>query len=222
MQNPFPDGKGSCYKWTERGIVPMMTRKELYDGVWISTVRGFAEEQDLNYARLLQILKEQDIPKPDRRALFRIRQGEDGRQMNHRPALEGDPDAPVRLPHRRPPKAIEAGTGHDMSARLAPDLSSLGRDRDVSYSLELARTEDLIRKARDYEDAASIRRLIKGVRKRLETGDLEHPERFAEWAAWASEKAAWLDPAEARCDELLGRRHDPILAPKEKRPRERS
>ncbi|MBO7689218.1 MAG: hypothetical protein J6T14_00035 [Clostridia bacterium] len=80
-----------------------------------------------------------------------------------------------------------------------------------SYSRELERTEELIRKARDYEDAARIRRLILGVQRKLPGGALEYTENWSEWAAWASEKAEWLDPTVGRSDRILGRRHDAIL-----------
>lgn len=396
-----------------------MTRQELYDAVWARTVRIFAAENELNYSRLLKLLKEEQIPRPSRKEVELIKQGEAGLRLVRRPPLPGDPASPVTLPRMRgtrpfprndpadapkpkpgavltprtvlrdferhprwktlyflPPaerrRVIReteriAGTPegklHPRTRKLQRDVAaweaqvrilggearaeeslakpdilkrvstenaervlrildalyrsvtvlggevqedgsvrvlgevitlsfkesrtkvphkttlyeetgdppeeppkwdlrftgkltlSVGylyavRDRkdsriedrlgdvlellyqtafqltmksdpavpkesaqDRSYTEEMERMEELLRKARDYEDAARIRRLIKGVQHRIATGDLDYSDRFAEWAVWASDKAAWLDPTEARYDEILGRRHEPILRP---------
>lgn len=88
------------------------------------------------------------------------------------------------------------------------------RYKQERYAKELAETEVLIQKARDYDDAARIRRLIAGVQKKLAHNELSDPERFSAWASWASGKAAWLDPTVAKQDKILGKRHDPILVQK--------
>lgn len=85
-----------------------------------------------------------------------------------------------------------------------------------SFNRELERTEELIQQARDYEDAERIRTLLKAVQKKLGSGELEYQDYWPTWAAWASEKAEWLDPTVAHRDEALGRRHDPILMPPKK------
>lgn len=97
-----------------------------------------------------------------------------------------------------------------LSSANPGEVRELNETRN-SYSRELERTEELIRQARDYEDAARIRRLILGVQKKLPSGTLEYTENWSEWAAWASEKAEWLDPTIGRPDSVLGRRHDAIL-----------
>lgn len=408
-----------------------MTRKEIYDAIWTRTVQGLAEEYQLNYPILLQRIKEEDIPRPSRREIIYIRQGEEGLRAVHRPELTGDPDKQVKLsvkrnakqpvkrepvespkeelveaaepqkaedfpepeepvpqeapglidyenhprwsglyflktPERRRvireceairvdrnellhPKVLEyqkeieayqtqreilgyeniSGTvlGHppfvervseenigrvltildslyralerlgetvleDGSVAIHDQIVSLKftesrtrenvdpsvyeelkegegkkwvmrytgkltlsvgylysvRDRkkdriedrlgDVlellyltafqlsqnrdpndetaaqsSFSLELERTEDLIQQAKDYEDAERIRTLLKAVQKKLGSGELEYQDYWPTWAAWASEKAEWLDPTVGHRDEILGRRHDPILQP---------
>lgn len=101
-------------------------------------------------------------------------------------------------------------TAFQLSESRPPEMKK-SREQQRSYNRELERTEQLISQARDYEDAARIRQLIKGVQKKLPSGDLEHTENWASWAAWASEKAEWLDPTVGRKDLILGRRHDPIL-----------
>ena len=87
-----------------------------------------------------------------------------------------------------------------------------------SFNRELERTEELVQQARDYEDAQRIRTLLKAVQKRLSTGELEYRDYFPTWAAWASEKAEWLDPTVGHRDAVLGRRHDPILQPPKTNP----
>ncbi|MBQ7228322.1 MAG: hypothetical protein IJS23_01760, partial [Clostridia bacterium] len=87
-----------------------------------------------------------------------------------------------------------------------------------SFNRELERTEELVQQARDYEDAQRIRTLLKAVQKKLSTGELEYRDYFPTWAAWASEKAEWLDPTVGHRDPVLGRRHDPILQPPKTNP----
>ena len=87
-----------------------------------------------------------------------------------------------------------------------------------SFNRELERTEELVQQARDYEDAQRIRTLLKAVQKKLSTGELEYRDYFPTWAAWASEKAEWLDPTVGHRDAVLGRRHDPILQPPKTNP----
>ena len=78
-----------------------MTRKEIFDQIWIHTVQGFAEENELNYQRLLKVLKAEEIPKPGRREIFIIRQEVDSWRALQRPPLPGDPEKEVELPRRR-------------------------------------------------------------------------------------------------------------------------
>ena len=87
-----------------------------------------------------------------------------------------------------------------------------------SFNRELERTEELVQQAWDYEDAQRIRTLLKAVQKKLSTGELEYRDYFPTWAAWASEKAEWLDPTVGHRDAVLGRRHDPILQPPKTNP----
>lgn len=87
-----------------------------------------------------------------------------------------------------------------------------------SFNRELERTEELVQQARDYEDAQRIRTLLKAVQKKLSTEELEYRDYFPTWAAWASEKAEWLDPTVGHQDPVLGRRHDPILQPPKTNP----
>lgn len=87
-----------------------------------------------------------------------------------------------------------------------------------SFNRELERTEELIQQAKDYEDAERIRTLLKAVQKKLGSGELEYQDYWPTWAAWASEKAEWLDPTVGHRDEVLGRRHDPILQPPKRNP----
>ena len=87
-----------------------------------------------------------------------------------------------------------------------------------SFNRELERTEELVQQAKDYEDAQRIRTLIKAVQKKLSTGELEYRDYFPTWAAWASEKAEWLDPTVGHRDAVLGRRHDPVLRPPKTEP----
>ena len=81
-----------------------MTRQEIYDHIWTRTVQGFADEFNLNYPMLLRRIKEADIPKPSRKEILFIRQGEDGLRAVHRPELPGDPEEEVRLAERREPE----------------------------------------------------------------------------------------------------------------------
>ena len=98
--------------------------------------------------------------------------------------------------------------------QLSQDHESRGdREAFESFNRELERTEELIQLAKDYEDAERIRKLLKAVQKKLGTGELEYKDYFPTWAAWASEKAEWLDPTVGFHDAILGRRHDPILQP---------
>lgn len=98
--------------------------------------------------------------------------------------------------------------------QLSQNREGDGDRRELdSFSRELERTEELVQQARDYEDAVRIRTLIKAVQKKLSTGELEYRDYFPTWAAWASEKAEWLDPTVGFRDAALGRRHDPILQP---------
>ena len=69
-----------------------MTRKEIYDHIWTRTVQGFADDYSLNYPILLRRIKEAGIPRPSRKEILFIRQGEDGLRAIHRPELPGDPD----------------------------------------------------------------------------------------------------------------------------------
>lgn len=409
-----------------------MTRKEIYDHIWTRTVQGLAEDYGLNYPMLLRRIKEEEIPRPSRKEILFIRQGEDGLRAIRRPELTGDPDRQVRLTRRRDaapvdpedggsprveradadpeeelpepeetlpeeapglidyenhprwsslyflktperrrvireceaihgnsnellhPKVLEyqkeitsfqaqkeilgdekiasavlgeppfvervslenisrvlrildclyraverlgekvlddgsvaihgqivtikftesrnrepvdptlydemkKGGGKKWVMRYTGKLTlSVGylysiRDRkkdriedrigdalellyltafqlsqnrepkdentaQSSFNLELERTEDLIQQARDYEDAERIRRLLKAVRKKLGSGELEYQDYWPTWAAWASEKAEWLDPTVGHRDEVLGRRHDPILQPPKRNP----
>ena len=407
-----------------------MTRKEIYDHIWTRTVQGFAEDYALNYPILLRRIKEADIPRPTRKDILFIRQGEDGLRAIHRPELPGDPDEEVRLSQKREgkprveiggtspkkPRGKEASAeepepvedletllpaeapelidyenhprwtslyylgqgerrrviretetirvrsgnllhpkvlefqrevsawqtqvdilGDESIARAVLDRPSLvdrvseetiervfqildslyasvellggkvlddgavaihdqvvslrftesrarvpvdttvhdevalntkkkwnmqytgkltlsvgylysirdrkksriedrlgdalellyltafqlsqnrdgaGENRELdSFSRELERTEELVQQAKDYEDAERIRTLIKAVQKKLSTEELEYKDYFPTWAAWASEKAEWLDPTVDFRDAVLGRRHDPILQP---------
>ena len=98
--------------------------------------------------------------------------------------------------------------------QLSQDHESRGdREAFESFNRELERMEELIQLAKDYEDAERIRKLLKAVQKKLGTGELEYKDYFPTWAAWASEKAEWLDPTVGFHDAILGRRHDPILQP---------
>ncbi|MBQ1371138.1 MAG: hypothetical protein IIY38_08425, partial [Clostridia bacterium] len=78
-----------------------MTRKEIYDHIWTRTVQGFADDYSLNYPILLRRIKEAGIPRPSRKEILFIRQGEDGLRAIHRPELPGDPDEEVKLTRRR-------------------------------------------------------------------------------------------------------------------------
>lgn len=410
-----------------------MTRKEIYDHIWTRTVQGFADEYSLNYPILLRRIKEAGIPRPSRKEILFIRQGEDGLRAIHRPELPGDPDEEVKLTRRRdasplvemggtsPKKrdrnmetavaekpepeepvpeeapafidyenhprwaslyfltqaerrrvireteAIRIRTGaplhpkvvefqkeiaawqtqvdilgdesivnavldkphlvdrvslesvervlsildslyasvellggsvledgsialhdqivalrftesrtrvpvepsvHDemteeggkkwsmhftgkltlsvgylysirdrrkdrIEDRLGDALELLfltafqlsqnrvgnGERQELdSFNRELERTEELVQQAKDYEDAQRIRTLIKAVQKKLSTGELEYRDYFPTWAAWASEKAEWLDPTVGHRDAVLGRRHDPVLQPPKTNP----
>ncbi len=410
-----------------------MTRKEIYDHIWTRTVQGFADEYSLNYPILLRRIKEAGIPRPSRKEILFIRQGEDGLRAIHRPELPGDPDEEVKLTRRRDagplkeksgpspekrggdtkpavpeepeaedpvPKeapalidyenhprwaslyfltqaerrrvireteAIRIRTGaplhprviafqkeiaawqtqvdilgdesivnavlnkprlvdrvslenvdrvlsildslyasvellggsvledgsvtlHDQIVALRftesrtrvpvepsvhDEMSGDGakqwdmhftgkltlsvgylysiRDRRKdriedrlgdalellfltafqlsqnragngerqeldSFNRELERTEELVQQARDYEDAQRIRTLIKAVQKKLSSGELEYRDYFPTWAAWASERAEWLDPTVGYRDAVLGRRHEPILQPPKSNP----
>lgn len=408
----------------------IMTRKEIYDHIWTRTVQGFADDYSLNYPMLLRRIKEADIPRPSRKDILFIRQGEDGLRAIHRPELTGDPEEEVKLTRKRDAGPLERADGtspqdrktkkrvskkaansiepeeiipeeaprlieyenhprwtslyflpqaerrrviretetistrsgdpihpkvidfqrdisawkaqvdilgdeniagavldkpplvdrvseeniervlrildclynsveflggkvhedgsvdiHDQvvtlrftesRARVPVENSvhdemtqdpgklwtmqytgkltlSVGylysiRDRKKSriedrmgdalellyltayqlsqnhdrggerhemssFNRELERTEDLVQQAKDYEDAERIRTLIKAVQKKLATDDLGYKDYFPTWAAWASEKAEWLDPTVGHRDPVLGRRHDPILQP---------
>ncbi|MBQ2015521.1 MAG: hypothetical protein II207_00795, partial [Clostridia bacterium] len=78
-----------------------MTRKEIYDHIWTRTVQGFADDYRLNYPILLRRIKEAGIPRPSRKEILFIRQGEDGLRAIHRPELPGDPDEEIKLTRRR-------------------------------------------------------------------------------------------------------------------------
>ncbi|MBQ5685120.1 MAG: hypothetical protein IIV27_05730 [Clostridia bacterium] len=410
-----------------------MTRKEIYDHIWTRTVQGFADEFNLNYPMLLRRIKEADIPKPSRKEILFIRQGEDGLRAIHRPELPGDPDEEVKLTRRRDaeplvemgraspakqdtkeerpapadveeeepvpdeapalidyenhprwaslyfltqaerrrvireteviairsgkplhPKVLEfrkeiaawqaqvdilgneeivnavlnkphlvdrvsmeniervlsildslyasvellggsvledgsvslheqivalrftesrarvpvepsvhdevlgeggkkwtmqftgkltLSVGYLYSIRdrrrdriedrlgdalellfltafqLSQNRAGDGERQELgSFNRELERTEELVQQARDYEDAQRIRTLLKAVQKKLSTGELEYRDYFPTWAAWASEKAEWLDPTVGHRDPVLGRRHDPILQPPKTNP----
>ena len=78
-----------------------MTRKEIYDHIWTRTVQGFADDYSLNYPILLRRIKEAGIPRPSRKEILFIRQGEDGLRAIRRPELPGDPDEEVKLTRRR-------------------------------------------------------------------------------------------------------------------------
>lgn len=393
-----------------------MTRREIFDQIWTVTVQGFAEEHELNYARLLKVLKAADIPKPSRRDILVIRKSRDGWRQLRRPELPGDPDREVELPRLRSAEFLpgeraemrqkraqrrqeqsEAEAGDEVPRELidyerhprwktlsflpeqqrrkvireteeirivkkqdlhpkvlefrreisvwqaqleilgsetlveevtkrpammervsiasldrvllildclycsaeylgatvmengsiflegqevelkfsesrsrepaGPDDPSPGhvyryngrlslnigylysiRDRkrdciedrlgealellyltafqlslaqhreqearqeeEASYNREMEQTEALVQKARDYEDAVRVRELIRAVQKKLSGEELQFQENFPAWAAWASEKADWLDPTVGREDAVLGRRHAPIL-----------
>ena len=82
-----------------------------------------------------------------------------------------------------------------------------------AYLQEYGRFESLLQQARDFEDAVRIRQLVICVQKKLAFEELPYRENWAEWAAWASRKAEWLDPTVDYTDPVLGRRHDPILQP---------
>lgn len=392
-----------------------MTRKEIFDHIWTRTVQGFAEDYELNYQRLLRVINGNDIPKPSRRELLYIRQGEPGLRMIHRPKLPGDPNEEVELPRKKSAmdakekqerrrrarqkkpaptytvpidfehhprwstlhflapaerkrviretetiKPIHSGQLHPAAAavkeqidawraqvdiigneyfveqeagkpellnrvslenadrvitlldslytsiellgglvkddgtllvhgeeitlkftesrtrvlretsvqeelesdgvkgtkwtyrftgKLSLSIGSLytlrdrkqglleerlgealemiymaafqkartrngqteDREDNDSFSREMERTEDLLSLSRDYRDACDIRALILAVQKKLPSDDLAVQQRFPEWAAWASEKADWMDPTIGHEDPVLGRRHVPIL-----------
>lgn len=101
-------------------------------------------------------------------------------------------------------------TAFQLSQQHAPQTVGA---KQASFRSELERTEDLIQLAKDYEDAERIRTLIKAVQRKLSSRELEYEDCWPTWAAWASEKAEWLDPTVGRKDKALGRRHDPILRP---------
>ncbi|MDO5453032.1 MAG: hypothetical protein Q4F20_04735 [Eubacteriales bacterium] len=116
-------------------------------------------------------------------------------------------------PHRRPSRRC-AGTALPDGFPAVADRAETGERQELdSFNRELERTEELVQQAKDYEDAQRIRTLIKAVQKKLSTGELEYRDYFPTWAAWASEKAEWLDPTVGHRDAVLGRRHEPILQP---------
>lgn len=92
-----------------------MTRKQIFDHIWTRTVLGFAKDYDLNYERLLKLIKENDIPKPSRQEQMYIREGEVGLKSIHRPELPGDPTLEIELPRKR--TAIEAEEKHERRRR---------------------------------------------------------------------------------------------------------
>ena len=47
----------------ERGILKL-TRKQLYDEIWLLSVAGVARKYHLNYQRLMKACKEANIPYP--------------------------------------------------------------------------------------------------------------------------------------------------------------
>ncbi|MBR1704453.1 MAG: hypothetical protein IJ720_03700 [Clostridia bacterium] len=392
-----------------------MTRKEIFDHIWTRTVQGFAEDYDLSYPKLLKVIKERNIPKPERRDLLYIKQGDAGLRMVHRPKLPGNPKEEVELPRKKKPeeiaqkkerrrravknkpvqtytvtidfenhprwsslqflapaerkrviretetiKAVRSEKLHPVAAALKekldawnaqvsiigneffveqeagkPELLELvsseqaervitlldslynsleflggmvmedgtlflhgeevplkftetrarvlredtvldevrgdgrkgtkwtyqfsgkltlsishlytlrdrknepleerlgealelifmaayqtartrtdrreGLEETESFSREMEQTESLLSLARDYRDACEIRALILAVQKKLPGDDPAKQQRFPDWAAWASEKADWLDPTIGLEDPILGRRHVPIL-----------
>ncbi len=107
-----------------------MTRKEIYDHIWTRTVQGFAEDYSLNYPMLLRRINEEEIPRPSRREILFIRQGEEGLRAIRRPELQGDPSKTVRLTRRRDagpiPEQVESiasGTSRSSQQNVSPVTS---------------------------------------------------------------------------------------------------
>lgn len=78
-----------------------MTRQEIFDQIWVRTVKGFTEDYELNYPLFLKVLRAAEIPKPGRKDIINLQRGKEGMQFVTRPDLPGNPEEEVRLPRRR-------------------------------------------------------------------------------------------------------------------------
>ena len=185
-----------------------MTRKEIYDHIWTRTVQGFAEDYALNYPILLRRIKEADIPRPTRKDILFIRQGEDGLRAIHRPELPGDPDEEVRLSQKREGKPrVEIG---GTSPKKPRGKEASAEDPEPVEDLETllpAEAPELI----DYENHprwTSLYFLGQGERRRViretetirvRSGNLLHPKVLE----FQREVSAWQTQVDILGDESI-------------------
>lgn len=72
-----------------------LTRNQLYNEVWQSSIRGVAQKYDLNYDSLFRKFRDEKIPHPDNSYLTRKEHGENV-ESQVKP-LSGDPDKRIKL-----------------------------------------------------------------------------------------------------------------------------
>lgn len=72
-----------------------LTRSQLYNEVWQSSIRGVAQKYDLNYDSLFRKFRDEKIPHPDNSYLTRKEHGENV-ESQVKP-LSGDPDKRIKL-----------------------------------------------------------------------------------------------------------------------------
>lgn len=115
-----------------------MTRQEIFDQIWVRTVKGFTEDYELNYPLFLKVLRAADIPKPGRKDILNLQKGKEGMRFVTRPDLPGNPEEEVRLPRRRDASPVpgEEGTGQRRKRMPAPPA-------EVRWEEERPSREDL-------------------------------------------------------------------------------
>lgn len=69
-----------------------LTRHELYEGIWNSSARQFAQENGLEYNRVLYACKRNHIPRPDQMYVANLKYHPERLKGYERPKLLGDPD----------------------------------------------------------------------------------------------------------------------------------
>jgi len=85
------------------------------------------------------------------------------------------------------------------------------RERAERYNAEIAKTEELVNAADDYDIACKIRAYVSAVESNGVPDD-----QAAAWIQWAREKADWYDPTTARKDEFFGVRDHKRAADRKK------
>lgn len=77
-----------------------MTRGELYEEAWSTSVLGLSEKYNLNYDKLLRLLRAENIPHPGNSYLMRARLGQDVSGM--RTPLPGNPNKILEICTKEP------------------------------------------------------------------------------------------------------------------------